>query len=145
MVAAALVLPQNGTLDLRTGKFKGHDACDLISMISPVKYVPEATCPQWEAFLNKIFDGNKNIIEYEQRRSGYRMTGDVREEDFDINYGSGGNGKSKFFDQLVYIIGDYHTKINVETIQEVGNKRDGNAASSDVACLKGIRFVTVSA
>ncbi len=134
---------QNGTVDLRSGILKEHDQKDFITKISPIKYDPEAKCPLWLSFLDKIFAGNKDLIEYEQRRSGYRMTGEVKEEDIDINFGNGQNGKSKFFDELVYIMGDYHKKINVETIAEVG-KRDGNTATSDVACLKGIRFVTVS-
>lgn len=135
---------QNGTIDLRTGKIRDHNRNDYITKISPVVYDPNATCPTWEAFLEKIFDGNKGIIEYQQRKCGYRMTGETKEEDFDINYGTGQNGKSKYFDEIVYIMGDYHKKINVETIQEATTHKDGNAASSDVACLKGIRFVTVS-
>lgn len=134
---------QNGTIDLRTGKFKEHNQDDCITKISPVVYDPNATCPTWLLFLDKIFAENKDLIEYEQRKSGYRTTGLTKEEDFDINYGTGGNGKSKFFDEIVYIMGEYHKKINVETIQEISN-RDGNSATSDVACLKGVRFVTVS-
>jgi transposase len=54
----------------------------------------QADCPEWKRFLNSIFDNNQNIIEYIQRKSGYILTGVTREEDLDILYGIGGNGKS---------------------------------------------------
>ncbi|MBU4221420.1 MAG: hypothetical protein KKA10_07340 [Euryarchaeota archaeon] len=134
---------QNGTIDLRTGCLKPHTKADFITKISPVIYEPGAKCPVWETFLDRIFQSKKDLIGYIQRKCGYILTGETSEEDLDILYGIGGNGKSKLTDAFVYIMGDYHTKANVETIQETKYK-NGSAASPDVARLKGARLVTVS-
>lgn len=134
---------QNGTIDLRTGELKPHTKDSLITKISPVVFDKKAKCPIFDAFLDKIFQGNKNIIKYIQRKCGYILTGETREEEIDILYGIGGNGKSKLTDEIVFIMGDYHQKANVETIQEQA-KKNGSSPSPDVACLKGARLVTVS-
>ena len=134
---------QNGTLDLRTGLLRPHAQNEFITKISPVTFDPAAECLEWKRFLNSIFNNNQNIIEYIQRKSGYILTGVTREEDLDILYGIGGNGKSKLTGALIYLMGDYHTKANIETIQATKQQSSG-CASSDVACLKGARLVTVS-
>src|SRR5262245_48907880 len=46
----------NGTLELKTGKLRPHDRKDLITKIIPVRYDPMATCPIWDAFLERIMD-----------------------------------------------------------------------------------------
>ncbi len=134
---------QNGTIDLRTGVLRDHRRDDYITKISPVPYNPAAKYPRWDAFLDQIFQKNKNIIGYIQRKAGYILSGETFEEDLDILYGTGGNGKSTLTEVLIYIVGDYHKKASAETIQENKNK-NGSAASPDVASLKGARLVTVS-
>lgn len=134
---------QNGTIDLQTGYLKPHTKADLITKISSVIYDLDAKCPVWDAFLDRIFQGKKDLIGYIQRKCGYILTGETCEEDLDILFGIGGNGKSKLTDAFVYIMGEYHKKANVETIQETKYK-NGSAASPDVARLKGVRLVTVS-
>lgn len=135
---------QNGTIDLRTGTLKPHDRNDKITKISPVIFDQNATCPTWLAFLNKIFPSHQNIIDYLQRKSGYILTGETLEEEFDELYGTGGNGKSKLTGAVIYVMGEYHKKTNVETIQAATHKASGSAPSPDVAVLKGARLVTVS-
>ncbi len=135
---------QNGTIDLRTGKLRPHSKDDYITKISPVIYDDKATCPTWTAFLNKIFDNKKDVIEYLQRKAGYILTGETIEEEIDELYGTGSNGKSKFVEQIMYILGEYAVKSNVETIQAASDRTSGSSASSDVARLKGARLVTVS-
>jgi P4 family phage/plasmid primase-like protien len=135
---------QNGTIDLRTGQLKTHDRNDKITKISPVIYDPLATCPRWMEFLSTIFSSSKDMIDYLQKQSGYALTGETKEEDFSIHYGTGGNGKSKFNDEIAYIEGDYFVKANVETILNSKNTKSGSAASGDVARLAGARLVIAS-
>lgn len=135
---------QNGTIDLRTGKLESHDINDFITKLSPVVYDPAATYPVWLSFLKTTFQSNEELISYHQRLCGYALTGSIREESFDIFYGSGQNGKSKYTGALIYVMGDYHIKINIETLHEASNIKGGNEASSDVAVLQGARLVTVS-
>ena len=48
---------QNGTLDLGSGKLLPHDRKQLITRIIPVAYDPEAQCPLFLGFLNRILGG----------------------------------------------------------------------------------------
>ena len=54
-------------------------------------------------------------------------------------YGDGDNGKSVFLDLLSAMLGDYSSTAQVSTILE---RKNDNSASSDLARLKGARFVT---
>ena len=126
-------------IDLRTLKTQPHDAELLITKHTPIKYKPDAECPLWENFLNQIFDGDAELVNYIQRAVGYSLTGSTSEQCAFFLYGTGSNGKSTFLDIVREICGDYATNIQPETIMVRPN---GGTASSDVARLKGARFVT---
>jgi 5S rRNA maturation endonuclease (ribonuclease M5) len=83
----------NGTLDLRTGKLQTHRREDLITKLAPVDYDPMAQCPRFKRFLSEILPDPK-VRRFVQKEAGYALTGDVREQDFMILYGTGMNGKS---------------------------------------------------
>ncbi|MFO0795417.1 MAG: BT4734/BF3469 family protein, partial [Candidatus Brocadiaceae bacterium] len=80
----------NGTIDLKTGKLKPHDPKDFITKIIPVKYNPDAECPQWINFLETIFDWNYDLISFIQRAVGYSLTGNISEQCLFILHGLGG-------------------------------------------------------
>jgi len=107
---------QNGTLDLRTGELRPHRREDLITRIIPVPYDPDASCPQWEAFLNRIMDGNQNLIRFIQRAVGYSLTGDVSEQVFFMCYGTGANGKTVFLRTLLALLGEYGKPVDPELL-----------------------------
>lgn len=73
---------QNGTIDLQKGIFLPHTREHLISKITPMEYNPNATCPKWDNFLNRIMDRNQNVIQYIKKAIGYSLTGDNREQCF---------------------------------------------------------------
>lgn len=98
---------QNGTIDLRTGKLKDHDPRDLITRISPVNHDPQAESPRWHEFLQQIFCGDQDLINYVQRVVGYSLTGVVSEKALFILYGFGHNGKSVFLETLYKLLGSY--------------------------------------
>jgi putative DNA primase/helicase len=131
----------NGTVNLQTGKISDHDKAQLLTKVAPVKFDPDADCPQWRAFLNTIFAGNQDVIDFMQNALGYSITGDVRERCLFILHGMGANGKSTLLDVVSYVLGqDYATKTPTETLlaKPVGS------IPNDVARLKGLRFVTAS-
>jgi P4 family phage/plasmid primase-like protien len=128
----------NGTLDLRTGELQPHQAGNMITRLAPVEYDPVATCPTWEAFLDRIMGSNANLIAYLQRAVGYSLTADVREQVLFILYGTGQNGKSTFLETLLALLGDYGQQTPTDTLLI---KRD-NGIPNDVARLKGARLVT---
>src|SRR5262249_1649898 len=85
-----------GTLDVRTGHLRPHRREDLLTKLAAVPFDPDAPCPQWLRFLDRIMDGNKDLINYLQRVIGYSLTGNVREQCLFFFYGRGANGKSTF-------------------------------------------------
>src|SRR5699024_7015403 len=58
---------QNGYLDLKTGNLNDHDKNKHFTKISNVEFTDKADCPLWDDFLNQIFDGDKELIDYLQR------------------------------------------------------------------------------
>jgi len=135
-----LLTCDNGTIDLQTGNFLPHDRSHLITQLAPVLYNPHAECPQWLNFLDRIMDGNQNLISFLQRAIGYSLTGDTGEQCFFIFWGTGANGKTTFLQTINAILGDYAKQTPTETLLV---KKKG-AIPNDVARLKGVRFVTAS-
>jgi putative DNA primase/helicase len=131
---------ENGTLDLKTGILLPHRKNDFISKLAPVSYDETTTCPQWEQFLDRIMDGNQDLIQFLQRAVGYSLTGDVSEQCLFLFWGSGANGKSTFLRTIGSILGDYSQHTATETLLI---KKQG-AIPNDIARMKGARFVTAS-
>jgi len=128
----------NGVLDLKTGELHPHMWEQYLSKISPVEYTDNIDCPMWMKFLNDIFASDKELIRYMQKAVGYSMTGSTREQCMFFCYGNGANGKSTFLDIINAILGDYAVNIQPETIMV----KNTQGANSDIARLKGARFVT---
>src|SRR5262249_28615961 len=105
---------QNGTLNLRTGELRAHNPADMLSKIVPVTYNPDATCPNWLAFLDRIFAGNTRLIDYVRRLFGAAMVGVVQEQVFHMFVGqktatgeNGSNGKTTLLETVMRAFGDY--------------------------------------
>jgi putative DNA primase/helicase len=131
----------NGTLDLRTGELYPHDPLLYCSRVAPVAYRPEAQAPLWLAFLARIFDGRQEVIDYLQRAIGYSLTGDTSEQCVFILWGSGANGKSTFLETIKALLADYAQSADPKSFQE---QHGGSGARSDIARLKGARFVVAT-
>lgn len=128
----------NGTLDLRSGELRPHRRLDFITKLVPVDYNPDAQAPRWEAFLERITGGNKELLDFLQLATGYSLTGSTGEECVFIPYGIGRNGKSKFLGALADVLGDYAQQLPRESLMT----RVQGGIPNDVAKLKGARFVT---
>jgi putative DNA primase/helicase len=131
---------ETGTLDLRTGQLRPHHREDLITKVAPVCFEPDAKCPLWDAFLNKIFDGNQALITYVQRIAGMCLSGDVREQYLFIPYGIGANGKSTLLDTLCGMLGDYAAEAPPDLLVV----RRSPEHPTEVADLCGRRLVVAS-
>ncbi len=131
----------NGMADLRTGKLIPHSREAFITKQSAIKFDPDAPPPEkWLEFLDTTFGEDKELIEYIQKAVGYSLTGSTAEQCAFFLYGTGRNGKSTFLEIIRNIMGDYATNIQPQTIMI--NSKAGNAPTSDIARLKGARFVT---
>lgn len=129
---------ENGIIDLKTGKLKTHDRELNLTKLANVEFDENAKCPVWLTFLNQIFKGDKDLIDYMQRLIGYSLTGDISEQGMYFLVGGGSNGKSTFVNTIKKIVGDYGTQTNSETF--IKRKNDG--ANNDIARLAGSRFVS---
>jgi len=133
----------NGTLDLKTFTLRPHRREDMLTKIAAIAYNPEAKCPRWLEFLDELFPGQPEMIEFLQRSLGYTITGSISEQCFWLLIGAGKNGKSVFLAALHYVLGDYavSTSFNTFTLQRPQtaiNPRDG------LASLEGARFIRAS-
>src|SRR5262245_13033722 len=79
------------TVDLRTGEKREHSQADYITRIAAVG--PGGECPNWQAFLDRVTDGNKELQAYLQRVVGYALTGMTTEHALFFLYGNSANGK----------------------------------------------------
>jgi putative DNA primase/helicase len=129
---------QNGILDLRTGELQPHDPGALMTKIAGTDYDPAAQAPIWQAFLERIFNGNQELISFLQRAAGYSLTGNTGEQCLFFAYGIGANGKSTFNGALQAALGDYAVKTPTDTLML---KYGDTNATNDQARLAGARAV----
>ena len=97
----------NGTIDLRTGQLRTHDPADLCTLQAPVAYDPNAVAPLWEQCVGR-WQPDNDVRNYVQVRAGAGATG-IPTETVDVDYGDGGNGKSKFHGAIQSVLGPYAT------------------------------------
>ena len=130
---------QNGTINLRTGAFKNHDPKDKIMKISSVIYDKTATCPTWDKFLDRVFEGKKDLILFIQKAIGYTLTGEIIEQIWFFLHGLGRNGKSVFVKIISKLLGDYCQKADMKTFSE--SQIDNSTSTPELAEFPGKRFV----
>jgi len=135
-----LITANNGVVDLKTGALQPHDAGYFMTRLIHIDYVSEAKCPVFLAFLDRIFEGNQDIIGYLQRFAGYCLTGQTGEQILLFLYGLGCNGKSVLANVLGSLMGDYASTAGSDLLMA----RDNRTASNDIAALRGARLVKVS-
>jgi putative DNA primase/helicase len=125
---------KNGIVDLRTGKFRSATRDDCVTKRAGVAFDPAARCPNWIAFLDKIFAKDHALIEYIQRATGYVLTGLTDEEVMFVLWGEGDNGKSTFRETIFALLGDY--AVGADASMLITTKNVGGA-TPDLARLHG--------
>lgn len=131
---------KNGFIDLKTNTFLEPDKNKLFMQVANVDFNSASVCPKWLKFLDEIFLGDKELIEYIQKVLGYSLSGNITEQILLVFFGSGQNGKSIFNEVLRELLGDYSANMDIKSLMVRGT----NATSSDIARLKGKRFVSTS-
>lgn len=127
----------NGTIDLTTGACLPHNRENLITKLAPVTYKKNAVCPVWSDFLDRVFNGDQDMVRFIKQAVGYTLTGLTVEQIFFLLYGTGSNGKSTFLETLKIMLGDYAKATNFTTFLE--SKSD--TIRNDLAGIAGTRFV----
>jgi putative DNA primase/helicase len=127
----------NGTLDLKTGDLRPHQPADLLTKCLPIAYDAEAHCPQWITFLEKVMQGNAELIVFLQRALGYSLTGSTQEQCFFLLHGPTKTGKSTFLHIAKALLGPYGTQAEMSTFLH----KDRDTVRNDLADLAGMRLV----
>ena len=134
---------KNGTLNLNTFELSEHKSEDLLTKICNASFNPESDSYEWEKFMDEVFEGDQEKIDYLQMIFGYGLTADTSKEDCYMLYGSTTrNGKSTLLRTMETMLGSYAMSINPESL--AARKLDGRQASGDLARLKGCRFLHCS-
>lgn len=129
----------NGVIDLKTGKILPHDKKYMMSKNTGVVADLENEPKVWNKCLMDIFKGSVDLINFIHKCIGYSCTGDTTEQCFFQCYGLGSNGKGVFANTISTMLGDYALNVQVESILTRPN--GSNGASSDIARMKGARFI----
>ena len=135
----ALFNCESGTLETGTGTVREHRRADLITRLAPVRFDPEAACPIWDAFLERILP-EEDVRSFVRRAAGYSLTGLTVERVMFVLHGVGRNGKSTLLETLREVFGDYATVAPTELL--LVRRQEG--IPNDLARLRGARFVTAA-
>lgn len=97
---------KNGRLDVRTGELLPWDP-DVIDFTQmPVNYNPKAYCADLDKVLNKVFQGDREVIDLFEEMVGYILIKNARFRKGFLFYGGGSNGKSTILNLLKAFIGE---------------------------------------
>ena len=137
-----LVNFKNGSVDVSTGKLREHRREDFATHLIPHNYNPQAKCPQFLKFLDEVF--GRPLVEFVHRALGYSLTGSTREKCLFLLLGPTDCGKTTFLNIVGTLLASYTGQVKIESLMvERGRPMDGNA-QSDIADLRGKRFVKTS-
>jgi P4 family phage/plasmid primase-like protien len=130
----------NGTLDLLADQFRDHDRADRLTIVMDVPYLPEATCPNWEANIQRFWP-NLAVQGFLKRLAGYTLLGKSTERIVPVLHGEGDNFKSTFMNVLFKILGpNYCYWVDPEKIM---TKNRSNREYT-LAALRGKRLVVAN-
>ncbi len=125
-----------GIVDLRTGGIQVHRRDAYCTKMTAV--APGGSCLLWDAFLDRVTDGDRDLRAFLSRMAGYCLTADTREHALFFLYGTGANGKSVFLSTVANILNDYAKSAAIETFIASPSEHH----PTDLAGLQGARLVT---
>jgi putative DNA primase/helicase len=139
---------QNGTLVFHRPdgskparvELREHRREDKITKVARALYQPDATCPQYDGFLEQV-QPPADMRDWLMRWSGYNALGIADAQVMALFYGEGSNGKGVWVQTHAHILGDYAWATGIETFMDSGFKRNGGGPSPHLAALQGRRMV----
>ena len=73
-----LLAAPNQWIDLQSDHAFDPDPSILVSKLITTDYCAKSLCPNFDAFLNGIFESDQSLIDYVQRVIGYSLTGQLQ-------------------------------------------------------------------
>lgn len=125
-----------GEIHLVTGEITAHEPEHYITHMTKLSPSDEGR-EQWNGFLEQISCNDESISDFLQQFAGMAAIGKVYEERLIIAVGSGGNGKSTFFNAIQDVLGDYAGTIRSELM--IASNDSGK--KFEFAGLRGKRFI----
>lgn len=96
-VNSHLIVFENGTLEVNTGRFRKNSPADLASSALGINYDPDCReMPYTRKFLKTIAGGDADLYELMLQVIGYILSNDIRAKSFFYLEGVGDAGKSQF-------------------------------------------------
>lgn len=137
--APMLLNTPTGIVDLQTGQIRERH---LEFLTQAVAIAPDfdSECPRWMRFMDQVFLGDKDMIEFMQRSMGYWLSGSVREQVIHFLFGQGSNGKSVLSDFVKWIVGGYGVKLSATALMQSRGERH----PTELAQLRGKRLALSS-
>jgi len=139
-----LIGMKNGVFDLQTFTMRQGRCEDFVSMTTMNEYIDytweSPTIQDIMGFIAQVIP-NKEVRDYVLTLLGSFIDGNTGNEKFHIWVGSGGNGKSKLIELFQLSMGEYCGSLPVTVITQ--QRPASNAASPELARLKGKRFVSI--
>ncbi len=130
---------KEGVLDIYTRKIVDHGGSYLVTKRFNVSYDADATCPHFDAFMERIFS-EPQTRNYVMKTLGYALSGDANLRAFFIWVGSGANGKSTLLEIMSYIMSAYSVTLDPQSFIKKGS----GSISNDIALLRGARLCVTS-
>jgi putative DNA primase/helicase len=137
---------RNGVVDLRSGELYPGEPNQMISKQCSCDFVPldRVDMTGWLQFLEEIYAGDQEIIEFMQILLGYGITGLTTEHIFPFLLGHGRNGKSLFINSIVRVMGDYAAIVPCELFLKSNQPRSSNQTDPGIMKLEGLRIAMSS-
>lgn len=125
----------------RQAMIEGRNQPQYITKMMPADYDPDATCPRFDAFLERV-QPDADIRAFLQTWFGLSMTA-LPVQKFLYCYGMGANGKSLLATLMRRMLGDYATMIKIQSLTGQ-NRKSGADATPDLMRLIGARAAITS-
>lgn len=107
--ASKLISVKNGLFHLEDKILLPHSLGFFTQHSLPFQYDQSATCPQWDAFLQSIWEDDQESIDTLQEIFGYILSGDTRQQKFFNVIGPRRSGKGTINKVLVSLFGQHNT------------------------------------
>lgn len=130
----------SGVLDLKNGKILDWQRDFYMTKFINIELEKKVPEKYWK-FLDEIYQGNTELMEYVNRLFSYCLTGDISEQEVYFFVGDGANGKSVLFELMNRIFEDYSRTASADLLID---KTMQTNCKSELALLKGVRLVFAS-
>jgi putative DNA primase/helicase len=141
-----LLVTRNAVIDLETAKQIPTSPSLYLNQHSPVEWAGlHAESELWDAFLDQVFLGDQQLIEYVQTCVGYWISGYNSIQEFWTLWGpQGRNGKGVFFRRLRAIMGNYYVSLDPQMLMDTKFQRQGGGPNPEMVNLRFKRLAVAS-